>query len=575
MNIREILVVLLIFLAGCQQKTQQNDKSFTTFCNPMDLSYRFCLDQPSRREAADPSVVWFKDRYFLFASKSGGYWHSKDLVNWTLIETDQIPVEEYAPAAIAIGDTIYFLGSSTVKSTIYKTTDPLSGNWSIAVEQLEIPVWDPAFLLDDDERLYLYWGCSDSRPLYGVEIDYQNNFAFIGEPVELKHANPAKYGWEVPGDYNTLVNQAPWIEGAWVNKHNGKYYLQYSSPGTEFKSYSDAVYVSDSPLGPYTIQPHNPFAYKPEGFAAGAGHGNTFTDPHGNFWHIGTITISQKHIFERRLGLYPTFIDKDGTMYSITKYGDFPLIMPDRKISDFSDIFPGWMILSYGKPVQVSSSIDSLPPAFMVDEDIRTYWSAQTGNSGEYAVIDLEELMDVFAIQVNFAEHNTHIFGREKNLFHRYMVEYSVDGNTWSMLIDKSDNATDNSQNYFQLPQQTPARYIKITNLEVPGGHFALSGFRAFGKGLGNAPGNIGQLKINRFDNDRRKVQLTWNRSENAVGYNICYGVVNQKLYQNYMVYGDTSLIINTLNTDLTYYFTIEAFNENGITHYGDVVKVE
>jgi xylan 1,4-beta-xylosidase len=86
------------------------------------------LDKPSRREAADPTIVWYKDRYFLFASKSGGYWHSPDLIDWTFIATDQIPVEEYAPTAVVLNDTIYFMGSSTEKSSIYKSTDPLNGD---------------------------------------------------------------------------------------------------------------------------------------------------------------------------------------------------------------------------------------------------------------------------------------------------------------------------------------------------------------------------------------------------------------------------------------------------------------
>src|SRR5690606_23513448 len=124
-------------------------------------------------------------------------------------------------------------------------------------------------------------------------VDYKNNFAFMSEPKVLVHQNPTQYGWEVPGDYNTLY-RAPWVEGSWMNKYNGKYYLQYAAPGTEFKSYTDGVYVSDNPLGPFTLQAHNPFAYKPEGFAAGAGHGSTFTDNYGNYWHIGTVTISMK-----------------------------------------------------------------------------------------------------------------------------------------------------------------------------------------------------------------------------------------------------------------------------------------
>lgn len=39
----------------------------------MNLNYRFMPNEPSRREAADPVVILFKDRYYLFASKSGGY----------------------------------------------------------------------------------------------------------------------------------------------------------------------------------------------------------------------------------------------------------------------------------------------------------------------------------------------------------------------------------------------------------------------------------------------------------------------------------------------------------------------
>jgi len=100
-------VFLVLSLSACEtaQKAEQNDN---IVCNPMNLSYRFGLEEPSRREAADPSVVWFRDRFFLFVSKSGGYWHSKDLVRWKFIETNQIPTEEYAPTAIAIGDTLFF-----------------------------------------------------------------------------------------------------------------------------------------------------------------------------------------------------------------------------------------------------------------------------------------------------------------------------------------------------------------------------------------------------------------------------------------------------------------------------------
>ncbi len=563
------LLIILVTLTACHTGIQTNKSDRSTFCNPVNLSYRFTLDKPSRREAADPTIVWYKDRYFLFASKSGGYWHSPDLIDWTFIATDQIPVEEYAPTAVVLNDTIYFMGSSTEKSTIYKSTEPLKGVWQVAVEELEVPVWDPAFLLDDDNRLYLYWGCSNERPLHGVEVDYSRNFAFLGEPVELVHANPSAHGWEVPGDYNTLVNQDPWIEGAWVTKRNGIYYLQYSGPGTEYKSYADGVYISDSPLGPFELQEHNPAIYKPEGFAAGAGHGSSLTDEWGNSWHIGTITISQKHVFERRLGLYPVFYDDDGVMYSITKFGDYPMIIPKKKANGFEDIFTGWMLLSYGKNLSVSSSVDTLPAYNMTDEDIRTYWAAESGKAGEYVILDMDSTHDVYAIQINFAEHNTEIYGREKNLSHKYTIDYSNDGSNWTLLTDKSTNDSDNTHDYIQPGNSVSCRYLRINSIEVPGGQFAISGFRVFGKGRGERPVQNESMAVIRDPENRRSVELSWETSKGAIGYNISYGTDKNKLYLNYMVYGDTTLIINSLNTNQSYWFSIESFNENGITKSG------
>jgi hypothetical protein len=568
-----LLLFLMGLLAGC--KTPSAEIPLNTYCNPVDISYRFCLDEPSRREAADPSVVWFKDRYYLFASKSGGYWHSKDLNGWSFVETNEIPVEEYAPTAVAIGDTLYFLASSNEKSTLYRSTDPMYGQWEIAREELNQPVWDPAFFMDDDNRLYLYWGCSDVNPIYGVEIDYKNHFDFMGEPTVLVKANPEKHGWEVPGDYNTLTGQRPWIEGAWMNKHNGQYYLQYSGPGTEFKSYSDGVYTSANPLGPYQLAAHNPFALKPEGFAAGAGHGSTFKDRYGNYWHIGTITISVKHMFERRLGIYPTFFDEDGLLYANTRFGDYPLIMPTHKVSGYDELFPGWMLLSYNKSVEVSSSADGLPASNMTDENIRTYWSAASGDSGEYAIIDLQRQYDVYALQINFAEHNTSIYGRQVGLVHRYTVEWSKDGDSWEPLINRSTNRNDNSHAYFQLTEMVNCRYLKIVNLEVPDGCFAMSGFRVFGKGNGSQPDPVKRMEVVRNPEDRRSVKLTWEKPDGAIGYNISYGSNPGKLYHDYMVYQDTVLQINSLHADRPYYFMVEAFNENGMTDGEEVIRID
>ena len=87
-------LVVLVFTFGCTKKDKLSPVNFQTVCNPVDLSYRFCLEkEPARREAADPSVVLLEGEYYLFLSKSGGYFHSTDLINWDLITTDILPLE--------------------------------------------------------------------------------------------------------------------------------------------------------------------------------------------------------------------------------------------------------------------------------------------------------------------------------------------------------------------------------------------------------------------------------------------------------------------------------------------------
>jgi hypothetical protein len=498
----------------------------------------------------------------MFVSKSGGYFHSVDLINWNLIVPENLPLENYAPTAVVIDDEIYFLTSGSAQ--IFKTKDPKSGKWEVAKDGFQITETDPMLFLDDDGRLYYYGGCSNTNPILGAEID-RKTLDVIGSPVKLIGENREKYGWEVRGNYSTSYEELPWIEGAWMNKHNGKYYFQYASPGTEFNSYNDAVYVADKPLGPFTIAGHNPFAYKPGGFATGAGHGSTFMDVYGNYWHIGTVTISLREGFERRLALFPAFFDSDGEMYACTAFGDYPMIVPDKKISVPEELFPSWMLLSYNKKVEVSSTLDGFPAKNAVDENLRTWWSASTSDKGEYFSVDLGAICDIYALQINFADQDAELLGRNGNIYYQYTIEQSADGKKWKTLVDKSADTEDAPHDYIQLQQPVKSRYIRINNVKMPSGKFSLFDFRVFGKGNGEAPKAVSSITVERMS-DRRTVKLNWEKIPKATGYNVRFGIQKDKLYQNYIVYGKNSLDINALNTEKTYCYSIDAFNENGVT---------
>jgi xylan 1,4-beta-xylosidase len=578
MNMKNIIslisVIFAVLATSCQTSADKAPVlKQTTICNPVNLSYRYSIIEPSRREAADPTMITFKGEYFLFASKSGGYFHSTDLINWKLITTEDLPLEDYAPAVVDMNDTLYFIASGEAPRKIYKTGDPKSGKWEVANANFPLGMTDPDLFLDDDGRLYFYYGSSNVNPIYGIELD-RKTLNPIGKPVELFNSNNKIYGWEQQGDYNNAIT-SPWIEGPWMTKYNGKYYLQYAAPGTEFKSYCDGLYISDKPMGPFTLAPHNPISYKPEGFIASAGHSSTFQDIYGNYWHIATMDISVKYSFERRLGIFPMYFDKDGILYTYTGFGDFPLTLPKSKIEDPAALAPGWMMLSYNKPVEVSSELENHPKKYAADEEIRTYWSAQTGNQDEWISIDLEKECLVNAIQINYAENEPTINWKAEDVYHQYLLEYSNNNKTWKTLVDKRTNKTDIPHDYLEFESPVKARYIRLTNYHVPQGTFAIAGLRVFGNAQGAAPSSVNNLTAVRTQNDKREVKLKWNKNADAIGYNIRYGAIQGKLYHNYQVYGTDSLTIRSLNAQQKYYFSIDAFNENGVTKGTIVVEAE
>ena len=71
------ILSLAIFCLTSSLHASDGDRPKLIVANPMNLNYRFMIDGNSRREAADPVIEYFKGRYYLFASKSGGYWFAR------------------------------------------------------------------------------------------------------------------------------------------------------------------------------------------------------------------------------------------------------------------------------------------------------------------------------------------------------------------------------------------------------------------------------------------------------------------------------------------------------------------
>lgn len=570
-----LVAVLVVFLAT-SAAWAQGTATPRTFCNPIDISYRFQLDQPSRREAADPVIVLYHDDYYLFASMSGGYWWSPDMAEWNFVPigTDVLPIEDYAPAVAVIDDALYFCASSTTADPVFRSTDPRAGVW----EKVNpgFAAWDPC-LFDDPagSGVYLYWGCDSVKPIYGVRLDLSNQQNMQAGPVAtLFGNNPRDHGWERRGDNND-IDETLWMEGPWMTWHDGTYYLQYAAPGTEYKTYADGIYLSRSPLGPYEYAPYSPFSFKPTGFITGAGHGATFQDKYGNWWRVVTMVVAVKHKFERRIGIFPAGFDTDGVMYANTLFGDYPIYLPDGSRGQLTKSRPAWMQLAHGATAEVSSTKGEFAASLACDEDVKTYWSAATGDDGEWLLLDLGDACAVNAIQVNFAEEGTRLFGRTEPVYQQYLLECSRDRVTWEILADMRDNTRDVPHNYIELDAPRTARYVRITNRHTPGGGtFAISDLRVFGAAPGRAPGLVTSFVTERDPADNRNAHLSWEPASDADGYIIRFGIAPDKLYNNYEVYGATEYDVRSLNRGVDYYFVVDTFNRSGYTPGHGVHKV-
>lgn len=584
MNKVAFLIFLVTGLVLFYTSTGQARKN-KTYCNPVNLDYGFTpipnfSEAGRHRATADPVIVRYKGDYYLFSTNQWGYWWSNDLSEWHFIAKkflrpwNQVYDELCAPAVGIIGDTMLVFGSTyTSEFTIWMSTDPKSNEWKPLVERFSIGGWDPAFFTDDDGRFYMYNGSSNRYPLYGVELN-RLTMEPLGARKEMYLLEPWRYGWQRFGEHYDDTFLDPFMEGAEMTKHNGKYYLQYGAPGTEFSGYADGVVVGDTPLGPFTPQ-SMPFSYKPGGFANGAGHGATFQDHWNNYWHVSTISISVKNNFERRLGIWPSGFDKEGVMYCNQAFGDYPTWLPEGPADHHLSRFTGWMLLNYQKPVQVSSTLGGFLPNLAVDENIKTYWSAATGNPGEWIQTDLGEVMTVRAIQVNYADQDVTFLGKQEGIYHQYRILESSDGKKWKILVDKSKNLTDVPHDYLELATPIKTRYLRLENIHVPEGKFAISGFRVFGLGNGQKPEKVKGFVVLRTENDKRSAWLKWYPSADAWAYNIYLGTEPDKLYNSVMVLTANDYWLKTMDREKSYFFAIEAINENGTSEWVGPIEVK
>lgn len=586
----------MISISSCNKENNKIEIKQTTYCNPLNLDYgwgKFSDKRKESRTAADPVIVLFKDKYYLFTTQDiGGYRISDDLMNWENVYFDEsiqpspLDIDHYvAPAVAADEKYMYFINFNRKReqktTNVFRSANPESGIWEKCGEVRRMA--DPTLFIDNG-RYHVYYGLGHDQSTKYFEVD---PVTFEEKPNSLKllrdyitDVNDCKSGYnfgrreiydeiespEWKGKYKYL----PCPEGAWIVKNNNKYYLQYATPGTICNWYCDIVMESDSANGPFIEMPYNPVSMKVGGFVGGAGHSCVFKDKYGNWWHATSMWVGNHDDFERRIGLFPVSFDDRGRMKVHTVLGDYPIPMPNKKMTCIdSNPTIGWMIQSYNKECSASSILDGYDVENASDENIRTWWSAKSGDKGEWMMMNLNKKTTVNAIQINFADQDADLSAPKETEYHAYKLYVSDDAINWELIVDKSENKTIVLHDYIELSKPIEANYIKIENIHTPRkGKFALLDLRVFGSGHSPLPESVKINKIERDKTDERYASLSWEPVKNADGYLVRFGYQPDFLNLCIQVKDKekSSLLIHILTKGVKYYYRVDSYNDTGIT---------
>ena len=594
------LLLVSFFLFSCAENKQVTEQQ-TTFCNPMNLDYGWgCFQKREKkaRTAADPVIVLFKDKYYLFTTMDiGGYRVSDDLITWKdvyfnpEIHASALDIDHYVAPAVAADDNyVYFINftrdRSKKKVDVIRSADPENGKWEKCGEVRRMA--DPCLFIDDG-RFYFDYGLGAEQSTTFFEVNPETFEEIEGTKKVLReyitdvkectsgyHFGRRELYDEIDASaWMGKFEKIPCPEGAWIVKNNDKYYLQYATPGTICNWYCDIVMESDSANGGFVEQPYNPVSLKVGGFIGGAGHSCVFKDKYGNWWQATSMWIGNHDEFERRIGLFPVSFDAKGRMRTHTVLGDYPMLLPQKKFEPQDISAFGWMLQSFNKACMASSSLSGFEPEKAADENVRTWWSAESGNAGEHFVMNFGKKVQINSVQINFAEQDINPEAPKETDYHAYKLYTSNDGHTWKLLADKSGNKTAVPHEYLELSKPVEASYMKVENVHTPKeGKFALLDLRVFGSGYSDKPGQVKELSVKRNQKDGRYASIAWNKASGADGYLVRFGYQPDFLNQCIQVKGNetTELLLHILTKGVKYYYRVDTYNDSGITE-GNVIS--
>ncbi len=417
-----------------------------TYCNPTPLPdypigrtcYYRNLDIHFR-ETADPSVIYEDGKWYLYSSCGMMYW-TEDFIHWNHEKLDTYDVG-YAPTIVKHNGKFYMTACS---SALYVSDSPKGPFESLGplmtVDGEEYYCDDPMLFSDDDGRIYLYSGCGGG--IKGVELDAENPTKLLHEPKVMFDMDTENHEWERMGDWNQDGTYS-WVEGAWMYKRNGVYYLTYTGPGTEWISYAQGAYKGPSPMGPWTYMETSPFLSNRYGLVRGPGHGCIVDGPNGTTWAFYTCVVCYASEFERRIGYDPIGFDENGDIIP-TKSTENPQWAPGVVENPHLGNATGLLPLTQAARVEASSNAPGRDAVYAVDDSMRSWWQPAADDANPNLTIKIsEEQLYIRSMRIMWRDVNLDLRTNTMPGPFQYTVEARAKDGEWVTVLDESKNDVD------------------------------------------------------------------------------------------------------------------------------------
>jgi len=441
-----------------------------TYCNPMSMPecprgsdvwevMNYTGEKKADyRSISDPSVLYYNNKWYLYPSY-GMAFVTDDFINWKHKRCEPYDMK-YSPCVVPYKGKFLMTSHS---NGLYICDEPVGnfeflGNFILPDGEEYCPT-DPALFVDDDGRLYMYffeWRESSHKRAfisgtYAVELDGENPRRFLSYPVVIHELN-TKNEWERYGErrQDTICG---WIEGQWMYKKNGRYYLIYATSGTEFGSYCMAAYYSDEgPLKGFKLQKNNPITESRNGLIRGAGHGCVTDGPNDTIWAFYTVTLGYTHVFERRIGMDLLAINEDGEIYAPHGVTDTPQYAPGYGINPVKSNDTGLLPLTFYQrnKFNVSSFVSGHEGFYALDESMLTFWQPDDNDENPCISIDMEAPYNVSAVRIIWRDIGLDYDNGIVPGAYQYIIEgqKDVDIDEWTTLVDMSHNYIDMNIDY-------------------------------------------------------------------------------------------------------------------------------